>query len=257
MSLISSTINGIPCFQFPHFSGLPGLHHRIFTRKGGVSRTPFESLNIGPGVGDTPGHVKENRRLVSRCLSATDLIFSKQVHGASVLKIDDDHAPGTPLVGDALMTDSPGKFLAVQVADCQPVLLFDPVRQVVAAVHSGWRGSVQNVIGCTISAMGSVFGCRPENILAGIGPSLGPCCAEFIHYRKELPEQLWKFKGDADRFDFWAISLEQLTTGGVQENNIHTGRFCTKCRTDLFFSYRGETITGRFTAVIGMEERGT
>lgn len=257
MSLISTTTNGIPCFQFPHFSGLPGLHHGIFTRKGGVSRAPFESLNVGLGVGDTPEHVKQNRRLVSRCLPATDLIFSKQVHGASVLKIDGDHAPGTPLVGDALMTDSPGKFLAVQIADCQPVLLFDPVRRVVAAVHSGWRGSVQNVIGRTINAMGGAFGCRPENILAGIGPSLGPCCGEFIHYRKELPEQFWKFKDNTDRFDFWAVSREQLTVGGVREENIHTGRLCTKCRTDLFFSYREETTTGRFTAVIGMEERGT
>lgn len=255
MSLISTTISGIPCFLFPHFSGLPGLRHGIFTRKGGVSRAPFESLNIGLGVGDTPEQVKQNRRLVSRCLSATDLIFSRQVHGASVLKIDGGHAPGAPLVGDAMVTDSPGKFLAVQVADCQPVLLFDPVRRVVAAVHSGWRGSVQNVIGCTISAMGGAFGCRPEEILAGIGPSLGPCCGEFVHYRKELPERFWKYKDDADRFDFWAISREQLTAGGVLEKNIHTGRLCTKCRTDLFFSYRGESITGRFTAVIGIEKR--
>ena len=257
MSLISTTNSGIPFLQFPHFSGLPGLRHGIFCRKGGVSRGPFESLNVGLGVGDTPELVMQNRRLISRCLSAADLIFSKQVHGTSVLKIGGGHAPGTTFTGDAMMTDSPGKFLAVQVADCQPVLLFDPVRRVVAAVHSGWRGSVQNVIGCTINAMGSAFGSRPAHILAGIGPSLGPCCGEFVHYRKELPEQFWKFKDDADRFDFWAISQEQLTTAGVQEKNIHTGRLCTKCRTDLFFSYRGESITGRFTAVIGLEERGT
>lgn len=255
MSLVSITTGGILFFQFSHFSGLPGLRHGIFTRKGGVSHGPFESLNIGTGVGDNPEKVNQNRRLISRCLSADDLIFSRQVHGASVLKIDSDHAPAALLSGDAMMTDCPGKFLAIQVADCQPVLLFDPIRHVVAAIHSGWRGSVQNVIGCTISAMVRAFGCRPENILAGIGPSLGPCCGEFVHYRRELPERFWKFKDDADRFDFWAISREQLTAGGIPGKNIHTSRLCTKCRTDLFFSYRRESVTGRFTAVIGMEER--
>ena len=257
MSLLSATVNGIPFFQFPNFSGFPRLRHGLFTREGGVSHGPFKSLNIGLGVGDIPEQVTQNRRLVARCLSADKLIFAKQVHGASVLTIDKDHAPGTPLTGDALMTDSPGKFLAIQVADCQPVLLFDPVRQVAAAVHSGWRGSVQNVIGCTVSAMGDTFGCRPKDILAGIGPSLGPCCGEFVHYRRELPERFWKFKDDADRFDFWAISREQLMASGVPEKNIHTSRLCTKCRTDLFFSYRGETVTGRFTAVIGMTGRDT
>ncbi len=256
MSLLSITTNGIPFFQFPHLSGLPGLRHGIFTRKGGVSSGPFESLNVGTGVGDSPVQANKNRRLISRCLSANDLIFSRQVHGASVLKIDNDHDPRSPFVGDAMMTDSPGKFLAIQVADCQPVLLFDPVRRVVAAVHSGWRGSVQNVIACTIGAMENAFGCIPGNILAGIGPSLGPCCGEFVHYRGELPERFWKFKDDADRFDFWAISREQLTAEGVPEENIHTSRLCTKCRTDLFFSYRGESVTGRFAVVIGMAERG-
>lgn len=255
MPLISTTLSGIPCFQFSHFRGLPGIRHGIFTRRGGVSSGPYESLNVGPGVGDTPDHVKQNRRIVSSCLSAGNLIFPRQVHGASVLKIDGNHVPGTPLVGDAMMTDVPGKFLAVQVADCQPVLLVDPVEQVVAAVHSGWRGSAQNVIGGAIDAMRGAFDCRPVNILAGIGPSLGPCCGEFVHYRRELPEQFWKYKDDADRFNFWAISREQLMAGGVLEKNIHTGGLCTKCRTDLFFSYRGETVTGRFAAVIGMEER--
>jgi len=257
MTMISTTRGGIPCFQFPHFFGLPGLRHGIFTRKGGVSHGPFESLNIGLGIGDTPEHVKQNRRLIAQCMSADSLIFSKQVHGASVLKIGNDHTPATSLVGDAMITASPGKFLAIQVADCQPVLLFDPVRRVIAAVHSGWRGSVQNVIGCTISAMVDVFGCHPQNILAGIGPSLGPCCGEFVHYRKELPDHFWMFKDDADRFDFWAISREQLKAHGVPDKNIHTSRLCTKCRTDLFFSYRGEKTTGRFTAVVGMEGKKT
>ena len=253
--MISVTANGISYFQFPHFTGCSGLRHGVFTRKGGVSRPPYESLNIGLGVGDTPEDVKQNRHRVSRCMATGDLIFSRQVHGTTVLTIDGGHCPDIPLSGDAMMTDRPGKFLAVQVADCQPVLLFDPIRRVVAAVHSGWRGSAGNVINGTINAMRETFGCRSEEILAGIGPSLGPCCAEFIHYRQELPERFWKYRDDADRFDFWAISRDQLTAAGVHEKNIHNSRICTRCRTDLFFSYRREHVTGRFTAVIGMEEK--
>jgi YfiH family protein len=251
-SLTPAGTNGIPFLQFPNLSGFPELRHGIFTRKGGVSPPPYDSLNVGLGVGDAPGNVEENRRRVARCMSAPRLIFARQVHGTTVLAIDDNDKVETPLTGDALMTDRPGKFIAVQVADCQPVLLFDRAKRVTAAVHSGWRGSVENVIGHTVAAMKSAYGCRPEDILAGVGPSLGPCCGEFVNYRRELPEHFWRYKDDGNRFDFWAISRDQLTACGVEEKNIHLGRLCTRCRTDLFFSYRGETETGRFTAVIGL-----
>jgi YfiH family protein len=252
--LISSNANGIPFFQFPNLSGFPGLRHGIFTRKGGVSRGAFDSLNVGQDVGDTLDNVKENRHRVARSMSTDHLIFSRQVHGTAVLKIANDHVPGRLLTGDALITDCSGHFIAVQVADCQPVLLFDPGKRVMAAVHSGWRGNVENVIGHTVTAMGTAYACRPENILAGIGPSLGPCCGEFVNYRKELPERFWRYGDETNRFDFWAISRDQLMAAGLREQNIHVSRLCTKCRTDLFFSYRGETVTGRFPAVIGLEK---
>jgi YfiH family protein len=252
-SLTSTSANGIPFFQFPNLSGIQGLRHGIFTRKGGVSRGAFESLNVSLGVGDAPDNVNRNRLLVARCLSADHLIFARQVHGTAVLTIKNDYVPGSSPTGDALLTDHPGNFIAVQVADCQPVLLFDPEKRAVAAVHSGWRGSVKNVIGHTVTALGKTYGSRPENILAGVGPSLGPCCGEFVNYRKELPEQFWKYGNDANRFDFWAITRDQLTDCGVRGKNIHFSGCCTKCRTDLFFSYRGEGTTGRFMAVIGLQ----
>jgi len=251
--LLSTSDCGVQYFQFPNLSGLPGLRHGIFTRRGGVSHHPYESLNVGLGVGDIRDNVKENRRRVARCMSTDHLIFTRQVHGTGVVKIEDDHVPGVPLTGDALITDLPGNFIAIQVADCQPVLLFDPEKRAVAAVHSGWRGSVENVIGHTVAAMGEAFSSRPENILAGIGPSLGPCCGEFVNYRRELPEHFWKYGDDTNRFDFWAVSRDQLTDCGVRDENIHVGQMCTRCRTDLFFSYRGEGTTGRFMAVIGLD----
>ena len=159
---------------------------------------------------------------------------------------------GLPRTADAMVCSEKGIALVVQVADCQPVLLYDGVRQVVANVHSGWRGSVKDIIGRTIAVMQENFGCRPRDIIAAVGPSLGPCCAEFINYKMEVPEILWKYKDDAERFDFWSISREQLCQAGVLSGNIHLSKICTRCNTDRFFSFRRERTTGRFAAVIGL-----
>jgi copper oxidase (laccase) domain-containing protein len=124
---------------------------------------------------------------------------------------------------------------------------------VVANVHSGWRGSIQNIIGRTVDTMKQHFDCRPDGIIAGIGPSLGPCCAEFIHYETEIPKEFWGYMDSDDHFDFWAISSDQLMKAGVPEPNIESSQMCTRCRTDAFYSYRAEKITGRFAAVIGLK----
>ncbi len=150
------------------------------------------------------------------------------------------------------MTDIAGRNLVIQVADCQAVLLYEPARRVVANAHCGWRGSIQNIIGRTVEVMKQDFGCRPDLILAGIGPSLGPCCAEFINYDTEIPKEFWQYKGLNRYFDFWALSRDQLKTAGVAANNIESSRICTRCHTDEFFSYRAEGTTGRFAAVIGL-----
>jgi hypothetical protein len=158
-------------------------------------------------------------------------------------------------VGDAMVTDRAGKLLVVQVADCQPVLLFDPERRVVANIHSGWRGSIANVAGRTLQVMRERFECSARDVLAGVGPSLGPCCAEFVNYRDEIPRELWGYRRDSVYFDFWAVTRDQLMAAGVPAEHIHTSGMCTKCHTDRFFSYRGERRTGRFPAVIGIGER--
>ena len=118
--------------------------------------------------------------------------------------------------GDALITAVPGLALAVQVADCQAILIYDPVRRVVANVHSGWRGSINEIASKTVVAMGQKFGCRSVDMVAAIGPSLGLCCAEFVNYRTEIPESLWKYKDNTNHFDFWKISRDQLVIGGLK-----------------------------------------
>ncbi|RZB30389.1 MAG: polyphenol oxidase [Desulfobacteraceae bacterium Eth-SRB1] len=248
---------GVSFFQFPHIGKFANVRHGIFTRSGGWSRNAFQSLNVSFDVGDNHKNVEKNRRIISECIGGKDLVFLKQMHAATVLIFSSYDKPngasGSPLIGDAMVTDIPNKYLVIQVADCQPVLMYDPVRHVVANIHSGWRGSINNVIGCTVNVMNKRFGCNSNNIIAGIGPSLGPCCAQFINYKKEIPDIFWQYRDSSDRFDFWSISLDQLCDAGVLIENIHISRICSKCNSNLFFSFRGEGTTGRFASVIGLK----
>lgn len=247
--------NGLTVFKFDLLEQHAGLRHAIFSRLGGFSRKPFDSLNTSLGVGDHSDHVHRNRRAITECFERPIMTFARQVHGTEVLTFTADSEPPKKdgfYTGDALVTDTGHRFLAVQTADCQAVLLFDPVRRAVANIHAGWRGSIRNIIGHTISNMQTRFGSSPGNLVAAVGPSLGPCCAEFVNYQKEIPKQFWSYRNNADHFDFWAISRDQLLEAGIQSGNIQISGLCTRCRTDLFFSYRGEKTTGRFAAVIGL-----
>jgi YfiH family protein len=247
-------------YQFASMADQPGLVHGIFTRQGGQSRAPFDSLNIGLGIGDQPDDVAENRRRVAACLRLDRLVFSHQVHADGILVVKGEDRLGQSeyldecKTADAMITDVPGICLAIQVADCQAVVLYDPDRAVVANIHSGWRGSIIDIIGRTIQTMIKEFGCDPGCLLAGISPSLGPCCAEFVNYKQEIPEGFWSFRVSEDHFDFWAISRDQMIQAGVREKNIEISGSCTRCHPELFFSYRAERITGRFVVAAGLCE---
>ncbi len=257
--MISATCNGAAYYQFRNLAQFSGMDHGIFTRHNGHSQPPFASLNISFGIGDEEKTVAINRAIIAGIMGADKMTYLNQVHGCDIVVLgrhpQPNHNPtnSEPLTADAAVTDRPGNYLLVQVADCQSVLLYEPARQTVANVHSGWRGSIGNIIGRTIDAMVQKFGCRPERILAGIGPSLGPCCAEFIHYKTEIPREFWRYKDPHDHFDFWALSVDQLIKAGVLTDNIESSQMCTRCRTDEFFSYRAEKTTGRFAAVIGLK----
>ena len=255
--MIEKKSNGIAFLQFSILAEIPGLHHGIFTRRGGASQAPFDSLNVCLAVGDSPDNVAENRRAIRRMMHNNPLLFLEQVHGDTVLVYRKDSRRPldsfrmSPPQGDAVITDVENVNLTIQTADCQAVILYDPKQKIAANIHSGWRGSIQNVIGSTVEKMAREFGSNARDIAAGIGPSLGPCCAEFVRYRQEIPEIFWKYKTNGHYFDFWSLSRDQLMTAGVRENKIEQSRLCTRCRTDLFFSYRAEKTTGRFASVIG------
>jgi YfiH family protein len=241
------------------FRRFSGIDHAVFARHGGYSQAPFNSLNVSFGLGDDVAAVRQNRRIISECMYRQQLVFANQVHGDQVVvcsSTEQDAGIGesaSAFNADAMVTDLPQRALVIQVADCQAVMIYDPKRQVVANVHVGWRGSIQNILARTLSVLEQRFGCQAGHLVVGIGPSLGPCCAEFVNYQSEIPQRFWDYKDKAHHFDFWAISYDQLVEAGVRPENIASSRLCTKCNTDIFFSYRGQGRTGRFAALIGLK----
>ncbi|MGA6927715.1 MAG: peptidoglycan editing factor PgeF [Desulfosarcina sp.] len=246
-------------FKFEALNRFQGLTHAISCRTDGFSAAPFDGFNLSQGVGDDPRAVAANRHRLLRMAGGGVHVYARQNHGTSVRSITRNHRQGGDAIqtetvpADALITDLPGVRLVIQTADCQAVLLFDPQRRVVANVHCGWRGSVADIIGCTVSQMASGFGCDPGGMVAAIGPSLGPCCAEFTGYEKEIPRELWSFRVGSHHFDFWRISRHQLISAGLSDGNVHNCDICTRCNPHLFFSYRAARSTGRFAALIGLD----
>lgn len=236
--------------QFEHFSRCFRLKHAVFLRSGGASTGSFGSLNVGDACGDDPENVVANRRRIGALLGLEELIFARQVHGNAVCTA----AKGCKQMPecDALTTSDPGLGLVIQHADCQAVILYDPHRHVVANVHAGWRGSAANILAATVAAMQACYGSEPQDLLVGISPSLGPEHAEFIHYRKELPESFWHYQIKPNHFDFWEISRAQLIKCGVKERHIEIAGLCTYADPERFFSYRRERQTGRHATVVSL-----
>jgi len=139
----------------------------------------------------------------------------------------------------------------VKVADCQGILMLDSENRAIGCIHSGWRGSVKNIIGKAIGKMKKEFGTNPKNLLVGISPSLGPCCAEFSNPERELPEFIRPYLKNR-HVDFWKLSLDQCLHAGVPKKNIEIARVCTKCDPGYFSYRRGED--GRMAVFISLKK---
>ena len=261
--MIKQEKNGLSYYQFRLFQGDPHVIHAIFSRHGGVSPSVFKSLNVSSLAGDSLENVKNNILRISQALGGYPILTAKQVHGNKVLvfsKKQNDYtkqgksiqAVENEIEGDAIVTDQPGYLLLIKVADCQPVFIYDPVKRIIGNIHVGWRGSVNGIVNQTIETMKTLFNVKPSTMKATIGPSLGPCCAEFVHYQTELPEPFWTFQDRKTYFNFWQITKNQLMLAGINEANIQCANMCTKCHSDTFYSYRKEKQTGRFAGVIGL-----
>ena len=220
-------------------SSLLSVPHGCFCRLGGISPSPFDSLNLSYHVGDRDSHVTANRKRAMAALQIEHIVSVRQTHSDQILILEQTLENFEPQGYDAIISSLPGVGLLIQQADCQAVLLFDPEKQVIAAVHCGWRGSVLNIIEKTVCCLQEYFHVRPADLRVVISPSLGPCCAEFIHYKKELPEWMYGFQTQPHFFDFWAMSRQQLQNAGVFPEHIEVAAVCTCCH-ESFFSYRRE-----------------
>ncbi len=241
-------------YRSPLLAALPEVVHGFFTRQGGLSTGIYASLNMSRAVGDRLELVAENQGLMQQALNLKVLASAAQVHGGhaavitSAVQAREEDIPEV----DILATTVPGLGLLIQQADCQAVMLYDPVNRVIANVHCGWRGQIQNVLGETVSLLQNRFGSRPGNLYAAVGPSLGPCCAEFRNFRQEFPDTLWGYQVRPTYFDLWRLSRDQLVAAGLQPKRLDLARLCTRCGASDFFSYRRDKVTGRQGAIIAL-----
>lgn len=254
----------LPAYQFHLLQKFSDqIDHAIFTREGGISKKPFDSLNVRFGIGDDHEGVARNRFFVCNALDIKPelLISADQTHSKNVQIIDEEflryRRKSEEIAGfDAFVTDLDHVALMIQVADCQALLMYEPSKRVVAAIHAGWKGLSQDISGETISVLQSHYGVDPRNLIVCIAPSLGPCCSFFSNPESELPASFTPYIDVKKRVDLWSYSLAQLERHGIQKRNMELAKICTQCdRQKRFFSFRSEHgITGRFGVVIALRD---
>jgi len=259
----------IPFYSCRAFEELEGLYHGFSTRHGRNQARSEHSFNLGYTAWDSPQRVDENR---IRFLSAlnphrTSLATLRQIHSGRVHIIKEISGQWNPPEGDALITRSGNIALAVQTADCLPVLIADPDNDAIAAVHSGWRSTLERIVFQTIRAMHNAFSSNPAHLLVAIGPGIRSCCFEVgpevsgpfedsypgTHIAVTAPGRPGKFL-----LDLPGILGIQLHSVWIRPGNSYDLGLCTCCNPGTFFSYRAEgEHSGRMMAVIGRTNTGT
>lgn len=226
------------------------------TRHGGVSPHPFQSLNLGGATGDAPEYVSENnlRFFSSLNIPLSQVAKSHQVHGDKILNV---LQPGRYEGYDALITSIAGIQLAVTIADCTPVLIYDPVKNAVAAIHAGWKGTAQNIVLKTVQAMQDEFKTEPEDCFAYIGTCIDECSFEVgeeVAVNFQTKHKRWDSAINKFFVDLKLANKDQLLEAGLRSESIEVSAYSTVLNNDDYFSYRYEKgLTGRMLATIGLK----
>lgn len=263
--------NNLKYYTIPAFENT-GMVTAVFTtRWGGVSKEPYNTLNMGLHVGDMAEDVVENREIFAEQIgfSIDDLICAQQVHGSNIVIVDGSHRGlgsrdyNTAISEtDAIITNKSGLALLTNYADCVPLYFFDPVKRVIALAHAGWKGTVAAIGVKTIKKMEEQFDSLAKNILVAIGPSIGPCCYEVdqrlydefsaaFSFAQEIFQPISDGKW---KLNLWEANRLQVILSGVPEENIINSTICTCCNHDLLFSHRADKgLTGRLAAVLAIK----
>jgi YfiH family protein len=255
---------GLRYFQFESFKSQP-LFHAVLTRRGGYSKPPYHSLNTGGTVGDHPDSVRKNHEKIYTVLNLdyTSRLDVWQVHGTKIIcgknprKTDEAHEKA-----DGILTDNPRITLFMRFADCVPILLWDPVKRVIGLIHAGWQGTSQKIAQIAVETMEECYQSKPENIFAGIGPSICQNCYQvgqevFDAFTDSFDESAKAFFDEIDghlHLDLWKANHETLRHAGV--NSIDISHLCTACHLEDWYSHRAEKgKTGRFGVVMKIDNQ--
>ena len=244
--------DGVVYYTFPAFDEIPFVRHGFSTRLGGVSEGIYASMNLSFTRGDEDERVRENFRRLCGAIGvpAQQTVVSAQEHHTNLhVCTEADCGRGVTRERgytdiDGLLTDRTGVVLCTQYADCVPLFFVDPVRRAVATSHAGWRGTVARIGAVTVERMCREYGCKRENILAAVGPSIGPCCFEV-----DAPvQQAFAALDEADGcirpagakfyIVLWAVNRRILEAAGVPAAHITVTDLCTRCHPDVFWSHR-------------------
>jgi polyphenol oxidase len=275
ISLLSDELvvapNGVEFLRVPVWNSAEWFWHGFSTRRGGVSSAysaggDSSELNLGYTAADAAEHVRENRlRFVEAVTGSreTPLVTVRQIHSnLSVIAAGPIEPGESPCEADGLMTDRAGLLIGVMTADCIPVLVADPVRRAVGAFHAGWRGTVGRIVETGVARMVEVYGSRPGDLLAAIGPGIGACC---YTVGEEVWQRFWVnfsyagelFSGSVEtgdlRVDLVEANRRQLLAAGLGMDSISVVGGCTACRPEWFYSHRASGgDAGRMMAVVGV-----
>lgn len=248
-------VDGVGFLQFPSLLELDFLNHAFSTRIGGVSKNEFKSMNLNFTRGDDPNAVTENYRIFCKAAGFDyhTLVSSKQDHHTYVRKVTKKDC-GIGIFRehdmqsvDALVTNEPGVTLVTHYADCTPLFFADPEKKVIALAHAGWKGTVGKIGEATVEKMQAEYGCDPSDIIAVVGPAIGPCCyevdtpvyEEFASFTELKPAYFTKTLGHGKYIiDLKEANRRMLLEAGLLSINITISDVCTKCNSGLLYSHR-------------------
>ena len=270
MKIIDRTRNGVTFLSADGFEAAGGVAHGFSTRLGGVSEGIYATLNLGMNRGDAPDRVRENYRRFCAAIGADmgNIVCASQVHGDTVRTVTAaDLGIGLdepePWQADGLVTDIPGVTLAVYSADCLPILLYDPVRRVVGAVHAGWRGTALGIVERAVEKLRDCYGCDPADIRAAIGPGISKCCFET---HEDVPNAMTEAMGSAAlpyievlptgkfHVDLKGLNALRLERAGLLAGHVDVSPDCTMCLPEKYWSHRQtQGRRGSQAALIALE----
>ena len=259
-------MEGVPLLSYPLLEKTEFVTHGFTTRMGGVSEGYCSTMNISTTRGDAPEAVEENRKRLARALGVKveDFTYTHQTHTTNVAVVREEDRGKRFMETDGMVTNVPGICLVTFYADCVPLYFVDPVHKAIGLSHSGWRGTVGRMGQVTLEKMKEVYGTRPEDIYAAIGPSICQDCYEVSgdvieefqkSFKKSVcPQLFYKKENGKYQLNLWRANQLVLTEAGVAEQKIAVTNLCTHCNPEILFSHRSTGVKrGNLSALLAIK----